>query len=248
MFSEQDREHTRSELVLAARTDPHIIAAAHLGSMALSCQDQWSDIDLALCLADSADYNEVLADWTRRLYTEHAAVTDHDVRRGTILYRVFLLENTLQVDLSFWKPTEFRAVGSKFSLIFGVAGEPIPARLPDSMELIGMGWLYGLHVRSSISRGRFLQADYMLAGMRNNVLALACKRSKVSAVQGRGLDDLTEELRIRAADCRARSLDANELKRAFRATMDMFLDEIQRADGVLASKLTVPLNTVVNDC
>jgi len=246
MFTEQEREHIRQELVSAAEADARIIGAAHLGSAALGRQDQWSDIDLALCLAADADFNEVLADWTHRMYSDHAAVTNHDVRRGTLLYRVFLLNSTLQVDLSFWQATEFRAIGPKFSLIFGAAGEPIPAAQPDSTDVIGMAWLYALHVRSSIARGRRLQAEHMLSGMRDSVLTLACKRHGVAAVQGRGLDDLPEELRVQAADCLAQSLEPVALKRAFRATTNILLDEMRYADAALAAKLTAPLNIVVS--
>jgi hypothetical protein len=246
MFTEQEREHIRRELLAAARADARITGAAHLGSAALGRLDQWSDIDLALCLAANADFNEVLVDWTQRLYKDHAAVANYDVRRGTILYRVFLLNSTLQVDLSFWQTTEFRAIGPKFSLIFGAAGESISAPLPDSMDLIGLAWLYALHVRSSIVRGRGLQAEHMLSGMRDNVLALACKRHAVAPVQGRGFDDLPEELRVQAADCLARGLEPAELKRAFRATTDILLDEIRYADAALATRLTGPLNTIVS--
>jgi predicted nucleotidyltransferase len=245
MFTEQEREHIREELVSAAAEDVRIIGAAHLGSAASGRLDQWSDIDLALCLAADADFDKVLLDWTQRMYRDHAAVTNYDVRRGTILYRVFLLNNTLQVDLSFWHATEFRAVGPKFSLIFGASGEPIPAPQPDSMDMIGMAWLYALHVRSSIARGRALQAEHVLSGMRDSVLALACQRHGVAAVQGRGLDDLPEELRIQAAGCLPQSLEPVELKRAFRATTDILLDEIRYADATLAAKLTAPLNIVV---
>ena len=246
IFTEQEREHIRRELVAAAEADARIVGAAHLGSAALGLQDQWSDIDLALCLAADADFSEVLVDWTQRMYNDHAAITNYDVRRGAILYRVFLLSSTLQVDLSFWRTTEFRAIGPKFSLIFGAAGEPIPAPQLDSMDMIGMAWLYALHVRSSIARGRRLQAEHMLSGMRDSVLALACKRHGVAAVQGRGLEDLPEELRVRAVDCLAQSLDALALKRAFRATTTILLDEIRYVDAALAAKLTDPLSMVVS--
>jgi hypothetical protein len=48
-----------------------------------------------------------------------------------------------------------------------------------------MAWLYALHVRSSIARTRPLQAEHMLSGMRDNVLALTCKRHDLVSVQGR---------------------------------------------------------------
>jgi hypothetical protein len=246
VFSSEKREQIRVELVAAARADPRIGGAAHLGSAALGLQDRWSDIDLALCLIPDADWNEVVLDWTTRLYRDYAAVANYDVRRGDILYRVFLLDNTLQVDLSFWPSNKLRAAGPKFSLIFGANEEPLPAPVSDESDLIGMAWLYALHVRSSIARSRLLQAEHMLSGMRDNVLALICNRHGVAAVQGRGLDDLPEQQRARAAECLARSLEPDELKRAFRLTVDTLLGEVRYFDPGLATKLQGPLNSTVN--
>jgi hypothetical protein len=246
VFTAEKREQIREELVAAAKADTRIAGAAHLGSAALGLQDRWSDIDLALCLAPAADLNQVLVDWTTRLYRDHRAVTNYDVRRGDILYRVFLLDNTLQVDLSFWPATELRAIGPKFSLIFGAAGESIPAPVPDSKDLIGMAWLYALHVRSSIARSRPLQAEHMLSGMRDNVLALMCKRHAVDSIQGRGLDDLPEQQRARAAECLARSLEPFELKRAFRVTVGALLEELRWHDSGLATKLELPLKGILS--
>lgn len=245
VFSAQKREQIRGQLVAAANSDPHIAGAAHLGSAALGLEDRWSDIDLALCLLPDADLDQVTADWTTRLYRDHAVVAHFDVRHGHILYRVFLLDDTLQVDLSFWPAAEFRAHGPKFRLIFGVAGEPVSAAVPDSSDLIGMAWLYALHVRSSIARSRLLQAEFMLSGMRDNVLALMCKRHGVASVQGRGLDDLPQDQKALAAECLARSLEPNELKRAFQVTADILLEEVRYAEPGLAAKLELPLRLMV---
>ena len=153
-----------------------------------------------MCLPADVDLNQVVADWTARLYREHAAVTSLDVKRGSVLYRVFLLQSTLQVDLSFWRPNEFRALGEKFALTFGNAQDPIAESVPEVREVIGMAWLYALHARSSIARARLLQAEYMLSGMRDHVFALARLRHGVGFGQGRGLDDLPEPMRLCAAD------------------------------------------------
>ena len=246
VFTSQEREQIRQDLVAAAKADSRVGGAAHLGSAAFGQLDRWSDIDLALCLAPNVDLNQVLVDWTTLLNRDHAAVAHYDVWSGDILYRVFLLDNTLQVDLSFWPTNELRAVGPKFNLIFGAAGEPISAPVPDSEDLIGMAWLYALHVRSSIARSRLLQAEYMLSGVRDNVLAFMCKRLGIAAVHGRGLDDLAEEQKVRAAECMARSLEPVELKRAFRVTVGALLEEVRWADSGLATKLEGTLNSIVN--
>jgi hypothetical protein len=246
IFSAQEREQIREELVVAARADRRISGAAHLGSAALGLEDRWSDIDLALSLAPGTDLDQVLLDWTTGLYRDHAAVANYDVKRGDILYRVFLLDNTLQIDLSFWPSTQLRAFGPKFSLIFGAAQEPAPALVPDSNDLIGMAWLYALHVRSSIARYRPLQAEHMLSGMRDNVLALTCMRHGVDSAQGRGLDDLPEQQRVRAAECLTRSLEPVELKRAFWLTIGTLLEEVKYTDPALAMKLERPLRSMVN--
>jgi hypothetical protein len=86
----------------------------------------------------------------------------------------------------------------------------------------------------------------MLSGMRDNVLALICKRHGVAAVQGRVLDDLTDEQKARAAECLARSLEPGELKRAFRLTVGALLGEVRCADSGLATRLEGTLNGIVN--
>jgi predicted nucleotidyltransferase len=241
VFTAEDREGLRDELVSAAQADVHISAAALLGSSAHGREDRWSDIDLALCLASDADRTQAIADWTDRMYREHAAVHHLDVTRGEIIYRVFLLSSTLQVDVSFWPPAEFGAVGPNFRLLFGAAGNPRIAAAPTTVELVGMGWLYALHARSSIGRGRVWQAEYMISGVRDQVLALACLRHGVPAVQGRGMDSLSPEATVAVAPALVRSLDVPELKRAFAAITEALLVETERTDPGLADRLTAPL-------
>ena len=241
MFTPAQREHVRAGLVRAAQGDPNITGAAHLGSAAVDRQDSWSDIDLALCVSPDADMKEVISKWTKRLYDKNTAVAHCDVRRGDTLYRVFLLRNTLQVDISFWPAAQFGPVGPKFKLIFGTANQLQPSGVKGPTDMIGMGWLYALHVRSSIARKRFLQAEYMLAGLRNEALALACHRYGVSSADGRGFDDLPDIVRREFAGCYARSLDATELSRAFRITMDALLSEARLADAELSNEIEATL-------
>jgi hypothetical protein len=119
------------------------------------------------------------------MYRQHGALHHMDVLSGATVYRVFLLASTLQVDIAFAPDAEFGAIAT-FRLIFGTAVDRLPAPAPGAAELIGLGWLYALNARSGIARGRAGQAEYMISGVRDHVLALACLRHGLPAVQGRG--------------------------------------------------------------
>ena len=248
MYSSEEREKTRAALIQGAEQDSRIIGAAHLGSAAVDRLDAWSDIDIALCISSDAVMKDVVSDWTRHLYDQHDAITHCDVRRGETLYRVFLLRNTLQIDVSFWPAQNFRAVGPKFKLVFGTPNQAQTAALANPFELIGMAWLYGLHVRSSVARGRLLQAEYMLGAMRNQVLALACLRSEVPTSDGRGFDNLAESYRSDILQCYPSQIDARELCLAFGRLTIMLLSEIRAVDTHLADAIAPTLTEIVAAC
>ena len=56
-----------------------------------------------------------------------------------------------------------------------------------------------MHARSSIARGRRWQAVYMLNGLRDQVLSLVCLRHGLPTHEGRGIDDLPDEVTERLA-------------------------------------------------
>jgi hypothetical protein len=241
VFDAAGRRSLREVLVAAARADDRITGAALTGSAARDAEDRWSDIDLAFGISGDADRGQVVADWTARMYAEHGAVHHLDVTSGATLYRVFLLASTLQVDLAFAPAAEFRASAPTFRLLFGTAAEPALHPGPSAAELAGLGWLYALHARSCLRRGRVLQAEYMLSGVRDYALALACLRHGLPAVQGRGMDDLPAAVTGPVAAALARSPDPAELARAFGAATECLLAEITHADPDLAGRLAGPL-------
>jgi len=108
-----------------------------------------------------------------------------------------------------------------------------------------MGWLYALHVRSCIARGKLWQAEYMISGMRDNALVLACIRHGLPADHGRGRDVLPKEVVAQFEGSLVRQLDAAELLRAFRVAMGALLSEIRFADETLAGRLQAALALLV---
>jgi hypothetical protein len=243
-FTPTERSGLREALVTAARSDARIAGAALTGSAAVGAEDEWSDIDLYLGLAPDTDQQAVLADWTAVMYAEHGAVHHTDVWRRATVYRVFLLESTLQVDIAFAPADEFGAIGPTFKLLFGEAVEQTVPAGPDALDLVGMGWLYALHARSSIARGKAWQAEYMISGVRDHLLMLMCVRHGVPHAQGRGLHLLPPALSATVEPTLVRSLEPAELQRAFRASVDVLLTEIEYADAELAVRLAGPLRAL----
>ena len=246
MFAPEERERVRAELLERAATDQRINGTAITGSAAASREDRWSDIDLAFGVKDAGELSNVLSDWTAHMYDIHQALDHLDITAGAWIYRVFLLPNTLQVDLAFVPAADFRALGPTFRLTFGEAKEPQHVAPAPAATVIGFGWLYALHARSCIARGNVWQAEYMISGIRDNALALACIRHGLPAVHGRGVDSLPKEVAARFEGALVRQLDAGELARAFRVAVDGLLSEIRCADETLARRLQAALTLLAD--
>lgn len=190
MFTVAERERLRADLIADARKDPRISGGAITGSGAIGREDRWSDIDLAFGVRAAEEIPATLADWTARMLERHGALDHFDLTGGSWVYRVFLLPNTLQVDLAFAPASEFGARAPTFKLVFGAAAEPPSFPPPVARRMICWGWLYALHARSSIARNRSWQAEYMISGIRDQVLALACLRHGLPAGDGRVVSTL----------------------------------------------------------
>lgn len=237
MFTEEARERLRAALLEEAVRDARIGGAAITGSGAAGREDRWSDIDLAFGVKEGARVEEVLGDWTARMYERHLAVHHVDVRAGTWIYRVFLRRDTLQVDLAFAPEADFRPLAPTFRLVAGTAREAVAPPGPGAAEVAGMAWLYALHARSALARRKLWQAEYMISGVRDHALALACVRHGLAAAHARGVDELPEEVVRPFEGALARELTEAELRRAFRAAMEGLEREIAAADGELAERL-----------
>jgi hypothetical protein len=237
MFSPEERARLRSDLLERAAVDRRISGAAVTGSAAAECEDRWSDIDLAFGVAEATEVPNVLADWTKHMYDQHRALHHIDVKSGAWIYRVFLLPSTLQVDLAFVFATEFRALTPSFRLVFGQTKEARYVSPPSPGDLIGLGWLYALHGRTCIARGKVWQAEFMISAVRDHALTLACIRHGFPAVHGRGIDRLPSAVTAQFEGSLIQRLDTAELSRAFRVVLKGLLGEIRSVDEELAGRL-----------
>lgn len=241
MFTPDDRDAVRTQLLERARRDARITGAALTGSAARGEEDRWSDVDVFLGVEEGSPVDEVVADWTRGVYEEHGAVHHWDVRSGPAVYRVFLLANCLHVDIAFAPESAFGARGPSFRAVFGEPVETAPAEPPSFDGIAGLGWLAVQHASVAVERRKLWQAEHWVSAVRDQTLALACLRLGEPTAYARGADLLPPELTAPLEDSLVRSLDTDELRRALRSATDRFIHELRQADAAVADALTPPL-------
>jgi hypothetical protein len=251
VFTVEQRDAVRERVLRLAEEDERVVAGAAVGSLAVEGGgDRFSDLDLTFGIADHVPLAHVLDGWTRTLVGELDAVHLADLERGPTVYRVFLLPDALQFDLSMTPAARFRPAGPRFRLLFGetAAGDgevAAPAAAGDLFiptpavagDVFGWGVVYALHARACIERGRVWQAEHYVGAVRDHALSLACLREGRTAVHARGYDDLSAETLARLDGAHVGALEPDALQRALAASVGALLHEasearLQHADTV----------------
>ena len=219
VFTVEQRDALRERLLRLAEEDERVFAGAAVGSLAVDGGDRFSDLDLTFAVVDNVRVADVLDDWTRTLVDELDAVRLADLERGPTSYRVFLLPDALQFDLSMTPAARFRPAGPRFRLLFGetAAGEPQVPTPPVAEDLFGWGVIYALHARACIERGRLWQAEHYVGAVRDHALSLACLRRGLPSVQARGYDELPAETLARFETAHVGALEPGALRSALAA-------------------------------
>ena len=246
MFTIEDRNRVRERVLQLAASDKRVTAGAVVGSLAFSDGDRWSDLDLTFAVADEFSIFDVLEDWTRTIVAEFDAAHLFDLPSGPSLYRVFLLPGCLQFDLSFTPASKFGATSPKFKLLFGNAVERQHTPEPLAHELFGYAVHHALRARFCIERGRYWQAEYWISEARNYALSLACLRRGLPAPNGRGFDDLPENVRLAFLGSMATSQERGELLRTLRVVIEGLLSETQEIHE-LAGKAETQLRELMTE-
>jgi predicted nucleotidyltransferase len=230
VFTVAERDAIRRRLLERARADPRIAACALVGSSARG-EDRWSDLDVALGVAQGATVEEVLAAWTGYLDVDLGATVLFDVSVRTTTYRVFLLPGNLQVDLSFTPSDGFAPLGPRFELVFGTAGPAVfPAPRPVE-DVVGLAVHHAVRARVSIERGRPWQAEYWVSALRDEALVLACRLHGLEEDHGRGVDRLPADVLALASCALVRSDSRPDLLRALSAAVELLLLTSSAAGG-----------------
>jgi hypothetical protein len=239
MFTAQQREALLERMLALADDDERVVAGALVGSLAVDAGDRYSDVDLTFAVDDEAKVAVVLDGWTRTLIDELGAVYLADLTRGPTTYRVFLLPDALQLDLSMTPATEFRPAGPRFRLLFGkttdetsepsdqtdpAVGDLFIATPAVAGSIFGWGVIYALHARACIERGRTWQAEHYVGAVRDHALSLACLLHGRPAAQARGYDDLPAEVLVAFERTHVLSSDDASLRTALAASVEALLN------------------------
>jgi hypothetical protein len=236
VFTVEQRDALRRRVLRLAEGDERVVAGALVGSLAVDGADRFSDLDLTFGVAASVPVADVLDDWTRTFVDELDAVHLVDLERGPTIYRVLLLPDALQFDLSMTPAAQFRPTGPRFRLLFGetaasegatpsVSGGLFIATPPVAGPIFGWGVIYALHARACIERGRVWQAEHYVGAVRDHALSLACLLRGLPAVQARSYDDLPAESLARFEAAHVGAVDPAALRSALAASVGALLRE-----------------------
>jgi hypothetical protein len=227
VFTAEQRDALRDRLLRLAEQDERVVAGAAVGSLAVDAGDRFSDLDLTFAIDDDTPVAGVLEDWTHTLGEDLDAVHLADLERDPTIYRVFLLPDALQVDLSMTPAAQFRPAGPRFRLLFGetAPGDTPGPRPPDAANLFGWGVIYALHARACIERRRLWQAEHYVGATRDHALTLACLRHGLPAVQARGYDDLPTATLARLDDAHVTAVEPAALRTALTASVRALVHE-----------------------
>jgi hypothetical protein len=230
VFTVEQRDALRDRVLRLADEDERVVAGALVGSLAVDSADRFSDVDLTFGISDAARVVDVLDDWTRTLIEELDAVPLADLPRGPTTYRVFLLPDALQLDVSMTPAARFRPAGPRFRLLFGetagesdttppVAGDLFIATPSVPTDIFGWGVIYAVHARACIERGRVWQAEHYVGAVRDHALSLACLREGLPAGQARSYEDLSADTLGRFEEAHIGALEPRVLRAALAASV-----------------------------
>jgi hypothetical protein len=253
MFTVEQRDALRDRVLALGQEDERVVAGALVGSLAEGGGDRYSDLDMTFGVVDHVQVADVLDDWTRSLVGEHDAVQLVELERGPTTYRVFLLPETLQLDLSMTPVSEFRPAGPRFRLLFGamaadsasptspLAGELFISTPAVAEDIFGWGVIYALHARACIERGRVWQAEHYIGAVRDHGLSLACLQQGLLPVQARGYDDLPTETLDRFGETHVGAVEPPALRSALAACVVALREGVATRVpnvGIIAERLT----------
>ncbi|MCI0395633.1 MAG: nucleotidyltransferase domain-containing protein [Chloroflexi bacterium] len=209
-LSPHDRQTTLDRLLAALQTDNRIAGALLVGSAATGFNDDLSDIDLSVVVAQEAQVTAVFHDWQQRIPTLFPVIHSFEATYGPNNFLVaFWLETFLELDLGFLCLANLVAKRDRWQVAFdrsgrieslmraSWAGRPAPDVQALYLATLDSLWHYAGHVAISVQRRHFWRALHYLDEIRDRTITLAGLRRQLDTRHFRQVDRLPPELLAR---------------------------------------------------
>lgn len=249
LYNSQSRQETLEKLREALKSDYRIGGVLLVGSGDFGFKDEFSDIDLAVVVSEEQDALTVFRDWElmiRDLLPVLWCFTD--IRGPEVGLYAFILEDFLEIDISFQSLSVLSARSPNWTVLFDRTGqieENLHVSRSESLEpnletlytrRLDSIWHYVTHVAVSIKRGHLWRAMHYLEEIRNRTIELEGLVRKRQSRHFREVDQLPRDWLAALERTFPARLAHDELVRALYAATECFFETAAKIDRDCGSK------------
>lgn len=249
-YSPATREAILNRLLTALQSDKRITGLLIIGSGAEGFEDAHSDIDLCAVTTSVDDVRTAFQEWGVKIRQLLPVFHSHEIPRASNVYLwTFLLENFLEIDLSFLCLDDLKATRNRWKTVFDHSGriENImqsswESRLKPNLEEVYRYRLDSIwhpikYAAIAIQRKQPWRAIYELEQIRNRTIELRGLRKELETKRFRQVDRMSEDFLVGLEQTLVLSLKDVDVMNALKAATACFFREARHFDEVLDLKL-----------
>jgi len=266
IFSPEKREEILNRILNSLRTDERIAGILIVGSGAVGFDDDYSDIDLSVVVAEENDVHPVFCTCGEAIKKLLPIIGHFEVTYGIHSYlHGFLTDNFLEIDIGFVCLSELTAKRERWKVAFDYSGK-IEAIMRSSWEKrpqqdikgiysyrISAIWHHIIHVVIALRRNQSWKALHYLERIRNQTFEFAGMRMGLEVDNFRQVDQMPRDFLSGLQQTLVISLDTNGIMHALKLVVESFFREARNLDDILEldvaskleSKMTEFLNSLV---
>jgi predicted nucleotidyltransferase len=260
LFSPEERQAILDRVLDTLRTDDRVAGVVIVGSGAVGFDDDYSDIDLAVVVAEEEDTLPVFRDWKPRIEALLPVIHSFETIYGPHSYLYgFLFKGFLELNLGFVCLANLFAKRARWQVAFDRSGK-IENIMRSSWEQrvepdvqtaylrrLDSIWHYIIQVITALKRGHPWRALHELEQIRNRAVELAGLRLRLETKHFRHVDQMPEELLVELERTLICSLEPVDILRALKATTACFFREARALDNALGLDVASDLEARMQD-
>jgi predicted nucleotidyltransferase len=235
LFTPEQRQEYLDRLLAALEADDRLAGVLIVGSGATGFDDEYSDLDLVVVVADGHDPETVWQEWRDPIARLLPVVRCGDVRYGPGSYLwVVLLEGLLELDVGFVCFATLAARRARWKVAFDRSGRieeamrrswqerPVPDVRAAHLRAVDSIWHYLLRAVAGVKRGQPWAAVHELEQVRSAAIRLGALRLGLENKHCREVHEMPPDFLADLEQTLPRTTDAPELLRAICAASTCF--------------------------